>query len=315
MTAVTRRNQLNLALAVIAIALAAFLWFSRSQPPASPQPLLDIAPQTINRIEIRAANAAQSIILTRTRRQWRLLAPVAARANQNRIDNLLAITRIAPSQRYAASAVAGKDTGLAKPGATVQFNNGPTLVIGSRAPLAAGRDKRYVRLGDTVALAAIPHAGLLDMGWAQWIDPHLLASDAQLQQLMLPEITLSRADTGGWRVTPPSRDQGADAAQATVSAWRHAQALSMTPATSKPAKATVKLAFADGHSRVFDVITRTPQLILRDPELGIAYHLPGTQAAALLDMHHAAFTQPNEQTNNPRQRSSDRTRTATDRSR
>lgn len=315
MTAVTRHNQLNLALAVIAIALATFLWFTRSQPPSPPRPLLDIAPQAIDRIEIRVADAAESIVLAHTQGRWRMAAPVAARANEDRIDNLLAITQIAPTQRYAASDLAGKDTGLAQPSATVQFNNDPTLVIGSRAPLATGRDRRYVRLGDTVALAAIPHAGLLDMGWAQWIDPHLLADDAQLQQLMLPEITLHRSDTGGWRVTPPSRDQGADAAQATVSAWRHALALSMTPATSKAAKATVKLEFADGHSRLFDVITRTPQLILRDPELGIAYHLPGIQAAALLDMHHAAFTQPNEQTNNPRQRSSDRTRTATDRGR
>src|SRR5699024_3488160 len=93
----TRRTRLNIALAVIAIMLAGWLWLSRTTPPAQPQPLLPIARQDINRIEIRAADA-KTVVLGRQQGHWRLLEPVNARANANSIDNLLAIAAMAPRQ-------------------------------------------------------------------------------------------------------------------------------------------------------------------------------------------------------------------------
>src|SRR5699024_8079398 len=146
--------------------------------------------------------------------------PVAARADHNAVNNLLAIAAIVPQRRFAAGAIDSQKTGLAEPAATIRFNDATTLAIGKHTPMNAGAGQRYVRSGDTVAVAAIGHAGLLDMPWPQWIAPQLLAADAQLQTLQLPEFTLSRNDTGGWRVSPASRDRGADAAQFVIDAWR-----------------------------------------------------------------------------------------------
>lgn len=306
----TRRVQLNIVLAAVAILLATSLWLTGPEPPDAPKPLLDVAPQDIHRIEIHAAGTAEPIVLTRSQGQWRLASPVSARANENRINDLLAIAGIAPAQRYPAGEIDAKDAGLAQPKATLRFNNGPLLAIGSRAPLATARDKRYVRIGDTVALAAMPQAGLLDMGWTQWLDPHLLADDAELQKLSLPEVTLSRTDTGGWRVEPESRDQGADAAQFTVDTWRHALAISITAAADKPARATVKLLFADGRSRILEVIARQPEFVLRDPQLGVTYHLPASQAAPMLDMNLPVSTPSGDDADaESRQRPSGRKRT------
>lgn len=284
-----RRTQLNLALVAAAGLLTAALWLTQPEPPAAPEALLDIAREDIQRIEIHPGGDTRAVVLVRRPGGWRLASPVKARANENRIDMLLEIAALAPQRRYAASAVDAEQAGLARPVAAIRFNDAPALTIGAYAPTTTGPSKRYVRIGDTVALAPIPNAGLLDLPWPQWIDPHLLAPDGQLTALHLPAMTLTRAATGGWRVRPASRDRGADAAQFTVDAWRHARALSITAAKNDvPAMAAIELVFAHGRTRRLEVVARRPQLILRDPKLGIAYHLSAGMAAPLLDMRHPA---------------------------
>lgn len=283
-----RRLQLNLILAAAAIVLSGLLWFTGTKSPATLEPLLNIAPQDIHRIEIHASSHTAAITLVKKQGDWRLVRPVTARANSNRIHALLDIATVVPTRRYAANTIDAEQTGLDQPIATIRFNNGPLLAIGAYTPLNTDQSQRYVRIGDTVALTTIPRAGLLDMTWTQWADPHLLAPGADLHALRLPGITLTRTDTGGWNVTPGNQDRGADAAQLTVDAWRHALALSITPAEEQPEKSTVTLEFANGRTRLLEVTARQPQLILRDPELGIAYHLPGELAAPLLDMRHPA---------------------------
>lgn len=298
----THRTRLNLALAAVAAVLGGLLWFSQPQPPATPEPLLDIARADIRHIEIHTGGGVQPIVLEREQGQWRLSSPVTARANENRIDTLLAMARITPQRRLPAGAIKAGETGLDQPLATIRFNNGPALSIGAYAPLKTQHSTRYVRAGDTVALAPVPNAGLLDLSWPQWISPRLLAGDAELVSLRLPQATLSRADTGGWQVSPADQDRGADAAQFTVDAWHHAAALTISQAQDKPAQANVRLTFADGHARSFEVLARDPQLILRDPRLGIAYRLNPALAPALLDMRHPASALADGDTANPRQR-------------
>src|SRR5699024_6142034 len=125
--------------------------------------------------------------------------------------------------------------------------------------------------------------------------------DTDLVSLQLPQATLTQTDTGGWQVSPAGADRGADAAQFTVDAWRHAAALSIRPAQNTPARADVRLTFADGHRRTLEVVAREPQLILRDPRLGIAYHLGRDLVAPLLDMRHPASALADGNVN-PRQR-------------
>src|SRR5699024_4438993 len=118
-----------------------------------------------------------AIILKRKQGQWRLTSPVAARANENRVDTLLSMARITPQRRFSAGAIEVSETGLDQPLATVQFNDQPILAIGAYAPLKTRHNTRYVRAGDTVALAPVPNAGLLDLAWPQWVSTRLLPNN------------------------------------------------------------------------------------------------------------------------------------------
>lgn len=277
----TRRTRLNTALALAAFALAVLLWLLRTAPTTAPRPLLAVAAPAISNITIQPADSPP-IVLQRRQGQWYLRQPVATRANAPRVKALLAMATIAPQRRYERGAIAAEQTGLDKPVATIQFNDAPALAIGKPVPATPGTNKHYVRVGDTVATAAIAHAGLLNIDWAQWVEPQILAAADQLQTLQLPQLTLQRTATGGWHVSPAERDQGADAAQAMVTAWHHATALTIKPAATGPAQAHIQLLFADGHQRQLDVMARQPQLVLRDNELGIAYHLAGDLGKRLL---------------------------------
>lgn len=283
-----RRTQLNLILAASAIVLTALLWLSQPQPPEPEPPLLDVAGERIDRIEIHPGGGRPAIVLVRGPHGWRLTQPVDARADASRVEDLLAMAAAIPARRYAAGEIDAEQAGLAPPRATIRFGDAPVMAIGARTPIDGRKDTRYVRVGDTVALVALPNAAVVDLNWPRWIDPHLLAPDARLEALQLPGLTLTRADTGGWLVSPNSRDRGADAAQFTIDAWRRARAMRITRARDKPAMADVKLVFADGRSRRLEVVARQPQLLLRDPALGITYHLPSNMAAPLLDMRHPA---------------------------
>src|SRR5699024_555636 len=120
----TRRTQINVALAAAVILLGGLLWLSQPKPPAPPQPLPDTPPANIHRVEIHPGGGVQPMVLEREQDQWRLTSPVTARANEHRIDALLAMARITPQRRIPADAIKASKTGLDQPLATVRFNNG-----------------------------------------------------------------------------------------------------------------------------------------------------------------------------------------------
>lgn len=284
-----RRTLLNLTLLASAAALGAWLWLTRPAPPEPAQPLLDIAAANVTRIEIqRPGTDREPLVLKREAGGWRLTAPADARADAAQVRSLLALTRAVSQRRYPASEINRAEAGLKPPAARLQFNQQPAIAIGGRGPLG---DSRYVQIGDIVLLADLPNLGGLELPWTQWIDPGLIAAGADLAQLRLPELTLTQAETGGWRVTPAERDRGADVAQRTVDTWRHARARTIVPASGRQAMATVELVFADGHTRRLGVIARTPELVLRDTRLGVDYHLAANKGPPLLEMQHPQLPQ------------------------
>src|SRR5699024_5470477 len=105
---------------------------------------------------IRTA-AAPAVVLARRQGRWHLLAPIHARADTHAVNNLLAIAALAPQRRLAADSIDSRQTGLAQPAATLVFNGAIKLAIGKHLPIADGSGQRYVRSGDTLAIASIPH--------------------------------------------------------------------------------------------------------------------------------------------------------------
>lgn len=291
------RTLLNLLLLAAAAMLGAALWLDRrAEPPPEPLTPLSAGEIAAMRVEYPGSPA---IALKRTDAGWRLTSPVEGRAEGSEVRRILRLAGTEVRREYPAGEIEAAGAGLAEPPYTVVFTDDEggkvRIALGDETPLESGR---YARVGDTVYLIPEPDIRALDAEFSDLVARDLLAGDAELVKIELPDATLTRAETGGWKVTPEDADRGADAAQKTVDAWRNARALWMKPASgSKPgagsteaeagsAEARVRLHLADGTARELTVVGRKPQLILRDPALNVDYHVAADRAGPLLDMAH-----------------------------
>lgn len=287
-----RRLIFNLLLVFGVIALATALWLTRRPPTPEPAPVSTVAAAEIRRIEVHHAD--EVIVLARGEGGWRLREPVAARADTARVSALLALARSTAIRRYARDAIESRTAGLDPPRLTLRFNDEAPIALGGPGP---ARGSRYVRTAHALLLVAATKLenDLLGepLSWPHWLAPGLLADHERLQRLTVPNATLARSEGGGWRVEPASADRGAGQARATIEAWRHARARTIRTADrSKARSARVTLRFAHGPLRHLDVIAREPELILRDAELGVDYHLSANHAGPLIDMLHPAAIEP-----------------------
>lgn len=291
------RTLLNLLLLAAAAMLGAALWLDRrTEPP--PEPLTPLSRDEITKVRV-SRPGAPAIVLERAGTGWRLTSPVEGRAEDGEVRRILRLAETEVRREYPAGEIDPAEAGLDEPSHTVVFTDdggGRTrIALGDETPLESGR---YVRVGDAVRLIPEPDIRALDAEFSDLVARELLPGDAELAKIELPDVTLTRTETGGWKVTPESADRGADAAQKTVDAWRNARALWVKPASgSKPgaasteaeagsAEAHVRLHPTDGTVRELTLVGRKPQLILRDPALGVDYYVAADRAGPLLDMRH-----------------------------
>lgn len=283
-----KRLALLAILAIGVITMALILWFTRTPAPPAPQSVSAIAPQAIDRVEVHLPEAV--IQLERTGKShdepasWQMSAPIHARVDAAPLQTLLSLAAAVPRRRYARDAIADDVTGLDDPAIVVRFNDHAPIAVGNAGPAPGSR---YVATAHALLLVDARALARLPADWRDWVAPTLLGPEHDLVRLILPRLTLSRSDTGGWQVAPKNADRGADYAQATIDAWHQSRALGLEPVDAGRQRiARVTLRFADDSTHRIDVIAREPELILRDAERGIDYYFAANLAAPLLDMQH-----------------------------
>lgn len=279
-----RRRSLIIGLLLLAIAaLGLGLWLSyRPTPaPSAPPTISDLMPAQIEHIRVR--HGSDLIEIERSETGWQLSAPVQAPVDTPHLEAILSLLNHPARQSYAPGAIDETKTGLAEHPLVVNFGQSGPIRIGGAGP---SRGSRYVATPHALLLADLPDLGGLQWGWTHWISPALVPPHRQLEKLVLPHFTLARGDQGQWQAQPSG--QRSDAAVATtVAAWQRGRALAITPADqSRQRVARITLGFAHGAPRYFDIIERDPNLILRDPRLGVDYHLAGNRIAPLLEIRH-----------------------------
>lgn len=281
---------LNALLALIVLGLGAALWLSRqtSTPPAPPA-VSDIAPHDIQRISVRHANNRVTLKRDGAERPWRLVAPEKARPDPVHIASLMTLAKAHASRDYALGAIPDAKTGLSQQAIVVRFNRAGPIRLGGPGPTPG---TRYVATSHRLLLVSLPDIGSLDDGWTHWLDPALLAQNKDLRRIVLPHFTLDHDDRGDWQVHPGEKRSNA-AARTTIAAWHRAKALAVVPADhGRQRLARITFDFADAPARHLDIIERHPNLVLRDPRLGVDYHLAGNRVAPLLDLIHPGLSPP-----------------------
>jgi len=275
------RTLLNLVLMVAVGGLLALLWLNPGEE-VSAKSITTLIPEKITHIEIDFPDAP-TLKLAHKNDHWRITEPVKARAENSDVRSILEIAARTANRSYPAAEMDLGKVGLDPPKQVLSLD-GVQISLGATDAL---QHNRYAKVGDQVYLIDSPIDSAIDADYAELVARELLPLDSQITQLKLPKAHLSPSDAGGWKVTPSSADEGADAAQFTVDAWQRARALWIKLAdVDKTSQGEIQVVTQAGDTYFFELISREPQLVLRAPDIGVDYFLAENQAEPLIDMRH-----------------------------
>lgn len=285
----SRRNLLNLALLLVAAALAAVIVLRPGlHTTARRAPLSTLDPQQVTRIDVtRPAGAALHFRKHGT--HWQIDDGKVLSADDFQMSTVLALLQAVPVRSYPVHDLDLARLGLDPPQASAQFDT-LQLELGGTDAIDG---LRYVRSGATVFLVKDRYAHLLNAGVANFVQRTLLPGDARIRALQLPGLTLTQPDGVHWQLQPDDRSVGADRIQALLRDWQRASALYVASAGPSAAGETVRVTLADRpQPLVFTIVTRSPDLVLERPDLGMQYHLPAAAAGQLLALPPTAPAAP-----------------------
>ncbi len=275
-----RRWFVNLALLVAVLVLVAFYFYHREREKTDTGPTLTaIAAPQVTRVRIERPGQA-AIVFEKHGENWRMTAPLPARANRFTVENLLAVAGARTELRL--DGADARQYKLDAPQARLRLND-ETIEFGALHPF---RQQVYVRYRDAVHL--IPAIALTAVARApgHFIDGRLLEPDRRLVGLRLPGFTLTLKD-GSWQRQPPDKNLTSDQLGNFVAQWANARALTVEPAGNRPALATVQLALARADTTeplALDVLAYKPTFTLRRRDEKLEYHFPEEIGKRMLEI-------------------------------
>ncbi|TAM44278.1 MAG: DUF4340 domain-containing protein [Gammaproteobacteria bacterium] len=275
-----RRWFVNLALLVVVLALVAFYLYYREQEKTEAGPVLTaIATQQIARVQIERPGQS-TIVLEKHGNEWRLTAPLAARANRFTVENLLAVAGARSELKLDGGEP--RQYGLETPQARLRLND-EVIEFGALHPFKQQAYVRYrgaVHLIPAMALTAVARAP------SHFIDGRLIEPDRRLVGLRLPGFTLALKD-GSWQRQPPDKNLASDQLSDFVAQWTNARALAVEPAGGRPALATLHLTLVHAgtsETLALDVLAYKPTFTLRRRDEKLEYHFPQEIGKRLLEI-------------------------------
>lgn len=280
----SRRWWLNLGLLAAVGILAAIAAFKPGVEKPVPKPALTaLRAEALQRISIERPGQTP-IVLEKAGEQWRLTAPLGARANRLQVEKLARIVNAESETRLPLDQTALGQYGLEKPLVSVRLDN-ELIQFGGLHPL---KQQLYVRYQDGIHLIGAHFLRAASARFTDFIDTALIEDGREPVAFRLPGMALTLVD-GRWKLEPENRDIGSDRVMQFVQEWRHARALAVNRYDGKPAKQRVLIEFgvgarAGGDTLEIGIVARTPELILARKDEGLQYHFPTDTAARLLNI-------------------------------
>jgi len=275
---------LNLGLlAAVGLLVAIAVFKPGADKPAPKTTLSALGAEVIQKISIERPGQAP-IVLEKTGERWRLSAPLSARANKFRIDNLVRIVAAESEARLPLDAAALAQYGLDKPLLGVRLDD-ELIQFGGLHPL---KQQQYVRYQDAIHLIGAHHFQAAAARFSDFIDTALIDDGREPTAFQLPGLALTLVE-GQWKLKPENQQLGSDRIMQFVQEWRHARALAVNRYDGKPAKEHVRIGFAGGaqgerNTLEIGIVARTPELILVRKDEGLQYHFPADAGTRLLEL-------------------------------
>ncbi len=267
------RQWLNVALPATVAVLALFAYFKphKSEPEHR---LSALKAADVRKIRIEIAGNPP-LALERTGPDWRLAAPVAARADSFQTQRLLAILEATSKDRLPAAGLARFD--LNEPYARVTIDQ-QTFSFGAVNQMSR---EQYVLTQDGVYLVPLQYGAALPKNALQMVSRQLFAADEAPVAFEFTEFSLAQQD-GKWVMSPAPADMSQDDVNRWIDEWRLATALAVQAADNRKPLATIKVRLKSGSDLTLAVLQREPDLTLARSDQPFAYQFSGDTAKRLL---------------------------------
>lgn len=276
----------NIVLALIVAGLALFLVFKPQKAGPQKFALSTLQATGVTRLDLTPAGKAP-IVLEKHGGDWRMTAPLQARADRFRIDSLLEILGAQSETRLPATDL-GR-FGLAKPFARLVARQGAAEQVfdfGDRQPVS---NQLYVATGGQVYLVSPVYLVDMSKGAEDFLSRKLLADAESPVAFELPGLKLALKD-GTWTRepnegprSPDLKNLSADQLNRFVDEWKLAMAMSVAKAGTGKALAQVRVRLSNGRTLELSLLEREPEVVLRREDEGLEYHFAADAGARLLD--------------------------------
>lgn len=260
------RALLNIALFLLVVLLAVYMYDTDQQQQASSksEQLTQLTADAVTQISIR--HNQRRIELSRKDGKWRMLQPINITADSFRIDTLLNLLNTVSHAAYAATDIELDKFGLSEASTSISFND-ISIDYGIVNPI---NNYRYVRINNTVHLIDDNFYPLLSSQTGTLVARELIAADAVIDKLVLPEQTLHRDENNFWH---SSANIGPDTINQTLHHWQNSQAFGVHNYMQREPLANISVYLAGNAKPVqFYVTDAEPWLIIARPDLDIEYH-------------------------------------------
>ena len=244
--------------------------------------LTALIPDSIQRIRLLRPKKPE-IVLEKTGEAWRLIAPHAARANSNRVNELLQLAAARASTRFPAIPADLGKYGLDNPLATL-FLNDAEIRFGGMHPLD---NQLYVLHAGQVQLIPTSVFRAVSAPLNDFFNSALLAEKTKPVAFKFPAFSLKQNEQGAWVRTPELKTLSSDRINRFVDEWRYARALSVAPYAGQPVRERVTITLVDAdktHTLEIGVLAHKPEFIVVRKDENLEYHFPEDIGTRLMQL-------------------------------
>ena len=266
---------LNALLLAAAAALGALAYFGPKSDTQDEHPLSALKAAAVTSITIERVGSP-GISLEKRNGHWLITAPLAARANDLRVQQLLEIVEARSANRFAATDL--KRFELDRP-ATRVIIAGQAFDIGMVNALTR---EQYVLTGKAVYTVHPRYGAALPADPYDLASRQLLGPDELPQRIELKDFTIEQRD-GKWTLTPaPAGELSQDDLARWVDGWRSASALRVEPFVGGKPRHDVRVRLKQGGEFTLGMLSSGTNLVLTRPDEKLQYHFRIETAKRLL---------------------------------
>jgi len=283
-----RAYWVNALLAVLAVALGAWVYFTPSRDAPVTHSLSTLPRSEAASIRIERAGA-QAMVLEKSGGAWRVSSPLQARGNEARVEQLLGVLEAQAAHKLPAVDLARFELDqprarltIAAPAASQSF------AFGLVSDLTR---EQYVMTSGAVYPLSPRYGAALPAGPADLISNRLFAPGEAPVRIALKAFAVEQHD-GKWRQIPSAPDLGQGDFNRWIEAWRRAAAVRVEPHAGGGAAEEIRVELKDRDALVLGVLAREPDLVLLRPDEKLRYHIRGDVAMRLLVPPGAAARTP-----------------------